>query len=82
MKKVKAKKSTRKPTELNQANVSKVTSALKAELKKDGVSKCEALRKVAKRFGSVRRIEIEAAAVKGCKMNLATVRTQVQIARA
>lgn len=81
MKKAKAKKSTRKPTELNKANVAKVESALKAEMKKEDQSKCEAIRKVAKKFGSVRRIEIEAAA-KNLRLNVATVRTQIQAARA
>lgn len=86
-KKGKSKKvrAARKPTELNAANVAKVKSAMTAEMKKvkaKDISKCEAIRNVAKRLGSVRRIEVEAALVKGFGLNLGTVRTQIQAARA
>lgn len=60
----------------------KVLSAAKAELKKEDQSKVEVIRKIAKRFASVRRGEIEATFVKGLKFNLGTVRRQIQEGRA
>lgn len=60
----------------------KVLAAAKALLKKGEQSKCEVVRSMAKRFGSVRRGEIEATFVKGLRMNLGTVRRQIQEGRA
>lgn len=60
----------------------KVLAHAKALLKKDEMSKCEVVRATAKRFASVRRGEVEATFVKGLKMNLGTVRRQIQEARA
>ena len=82
---MKKAKAGRKPTELNKANLAKVASAMKGEMakvKKGDQSKCEAVRKVAKRLGSVRRIELESVLTKQFGMKLPTVRTQIQIARA
>lgn len=84
-KKSKTVRAARKPTELNAANVAKVQSAyadLKSKVAKGDMSQCEAIRKVAARYTSVRRIEIEAALVKGHKLNVGTVRTQIQRGRA
>ncbi len=75
----------RKPTELNKANLAKVASAMKSEMaavKKGDKSTVEAIRAVAKRLRSVRRIEIEKVLTGQFKMNLGTVRRQIQEGRA
>jgi hypothetical protein len=80
------KKAARKPTELNKANLAKVASAMKQEVaavKKGDQSMVAAIRKIAKRLGSVRRIEIESVLTKApFKLNLGTVRRQIQEGRA
>lgn len=81
-----AKKATRKPTELNKANLAKVTAKMKqlaAKVKKDEMSTVEAIRTLAKSLASVRRIEIEAVLTKApFNFNLGTVRRQIQEGRA
>lgn len=74
------KKVGRKPE--NVAVRDDILKVAKKELANKEQSKCEAIRKVAKRFGSARRIELEAVFVRGCKMNLGTVRRQIQEGRA
>jgi hypothetical protein len=80
-----AKKTTRKPTELDKANLGKVEKAFKAELatvKKGDQSLVQAIRNVAKRLASVRRIEIEKVLTAApFKLNLGTVRRQIQEGR-
>ena len=75
-----AKKGGRKPEVI--AMREDILKTAKAELAKDGQSKCEAVRKIAKRYGSARRIELEKVFVTGCRMNLGTVRRQIQEGRA
>ena len=58
-----------------------ILKAAKAELSKGGQSKCEGIRRIAARYPSARRIELEAVFVKGLKMNLGTVRRQIQLGR-
>lgn len=81
-----AKKASRKPTELNKSHLAKVTAAMKSEMasvKKGDQSMVEAIRKVAKRLASVRRIEIEHVLTAApFKLNLGTVRRQIQEGRA
>lgn len=60
----------------------KVLATAKTLIAKGDQSKCEVVRTLAKRFGSVRRGEIEATFVKGLRMNLGTVRRQIQEGRA
>lgn len=50
--------------------------------KKGEQSKCEAIRKTARKFGKARRIVLEVVFVKGLKQNLGTVRRQIQEGRA
>ena len=80
-----AKKPTRKPTELDKANLTKVEKAFKSEMatvKKGEQSLVQAIRNVAKRLPSVRRIEIEKVLTSGpFKLNLGTVRRQIQEGR-
>lgn len=92
MAKAKAKKQSkkvraaRKPTELNKANLAKVSAKMKAlatKVKKDEMSTVEAIRVLAKSLASVRRIEIEAVLTKApFNFNLGTVRRQIQEGRA
>lgn len=81
-----AKKSVRKPTELNKANLAKVTAKFKsfaAKVKSGDMSTVEAIRATAKSLSSVRRIEIEAVLTKApFSLNLGTVRRQIQEGRA
>lgn len=81
-----SKKAVRKPTELDKAHLAKVTAAMKHEMaavKKGDKSTVEAIRAVAKRLASVRRIEIEAVLTKApFSLNLGTVRRQIQEGRA
>jgi hypothetical protein len=81
-----SKKAVRKPTELNKDHLAKVSKAMKAEMaavNKGDQSTVEAIRKVAKRLASVRRIEIEHVLTSApFKMNLGTVRRQIQEGRA
>lgn len=79
------KKATTRKSLANPSNVAKAVKAYKAlggKIKSGDLSKCEAVRKVAKQLGSVRRVEIEQAMVKSFGMNLGTVRRQIQEARA
>jgi hypothetical protein len=80
------KKAIRKPTEMNKANLAKVASAMKQEMavvKKGDQSMVAAIRKVAMRLGSVRRIEIEHVLTAApFKLNVGTVRRQIQEGRA
>lgn len=85
MAKAKSKKAKSKKAVIKVASFpvnAKVLAAAKSELKKDDQSKVEVIRKIAKRFGSVRRGEIEATFVKGLRFNLGTVRRQIQEGRA
>jgi hypothetical protein len=81
-----SKKAVRKPTELDKGNLAKVASAMKSEMssvKKGDQSTVEAIRKIAKRLASVRRIEIEAVLTKApFNLNVGTVRRQIQEGRA
>lgn len=58
-----------------------VTQAVSKALKDESLSNCEAIRQVAKRLGSVRRIVLEQAFVKA-GMKVGTVRRQIQEGRA
>jgi hypothetical protein len=79
------KKSSRKPTELDQSNLKKIAAAMKTEMAsvdKGDQSMVAAIRKIAKRLASVRRIEIEKVLTDApFKLNLGTVRRQVQEGR-
>jgi hypothetical protein len=81
-----SKKAVRKPTELNKDHLAKVSKAMKSEMaavSKGDQSKVEAIRKIAKRLASVRRIEIEAVLTKApFNFNVGTVRRQIQEGRA
>jgi hypothetical protein len=77
-------KKARKPTELNPAHLASI-SAMKTEMaavKKGDQRMVQAIRHVAKRYPSARRIEIETVlTATPFKLNLGTVRRQVQVGR-
>lgn len=80
-----SKKTAVRKNAANPANIDKVVKAMRAlqpKVKAKELSKCEAVRKIAKQLGTVRRIEIEVALVKHFAMNKGTVARQIQDARA
>lgn len=80
MSKAKAKKSAVKAVRKSDIKPVPAIIAAGKKLKAAGAGPCDIVRGVVKQFKKARRVEIERSLVSGLRMNLGTVRRQIQVA--